>query len=148
MNYYKYEIDGNTYYICTERDVLFDNETVATREEYEAYIAKQNRIAEELKNKRYYYKCGNSYLNLQSPIIADGYEEITKETFNAATMPQKAIVNENLKLINYYKTELKKTDYHAIKYAEGWLTEEEYATIKAQRQEWRDKINEIETQIL
>ena len=36
------------------------------------------------------------------------------------------------------------TDYQAIKYAEGQLTEEEYAPIKAQRQAWRDEINLLE----
>ena len=42
------------------------------------------------------------------------------------------------------KDELAETDYKAIKFAEGWLTEEEYAPIKAQRQALRDKINELE----
>ena len=42
------------------------------------------------------------------------------------------------------KTSLSNTDYQAIKYAEGELTEEEYAPIKAQRKEWRAKINRLE----
>lgn len=42
------------------------------------------------------------------------------------------------------KSQLAETDYKAIKYAEGWITEEEYAEIKAQRQAWRDRINELE----
>lgn len=42
------------------------------------------------------------------------------------------------------KANLSATDYQAIKYAEGWLTDEEYAPIKAQRQAWRDEINELE----
>lgn len=45
------------------------------------------------------------------------------------------------------KSQLDSTDYKAIKYAEGWLTEEEYAPIKAERQALRDRINELETQI-
>lgn len=36
------------------------------------------------------------------------------------------------------------TDYKVFKYAEGLLTDEEYASIKAQRQAWRDEINELE----
>ena len=48
--------------------------------------------------------------------------------------------------------ELKKlladTDYQAIKYAEGWLTEQEYAPIKAQRQAWRDEINQLESKLI
>ena len=46
--------------------------------------------------------------------------------------------------INEYKKLLSDSDYKAIKYAEGILTEEEYAETKQQRQEWREKINELE----
>ena len=42
------------------------------------------------------------------------------------------------------KVKLDATDYQAIKYAEGVLTEEEYTEMKAQRQAWRDRINELE----
>lgn len=45
------------------------------------------------------------------------------------------------------KSNLQKTDYEAIKYAEGLITEADYATIKAQRQAWRNEINTIEAQI-
>ena len=48
--------------------------------------------------------------------------------------------------IEMLKNELAATDYKAIKYAEGWLTEEEYAPIKAARQAIRDEINALETQ--
>ena len=43
------------------------------------------------------------------------------------------------------KEQLRESDYKAIKYAEGWITAEDYAPIKAQRQEWRERINELET---
>ena len=46
------------------------------------------------------------------------------------------------------KKQLSDTDYQAIKYAEGWITEEEYAPIKAERQTWRDRINELELIII
>ena len=46
------------------------------------------------------------------------------------------------------KQQLFLTDYKAIKYAEGWITEEEYAPIKAERQKIRDKINELENNCL
>lgn len=45
------------------------------------------------------------------------------------------------------KAELSSTDYKAIKFAEGWISEEDYAPIKAHRQELRDKINELENGI-
>lgn len=45
------------------------------------------------------------------------------------------------------KNRLKETDYKAIKYAEGWLTDEEYAEIKTERQRIRDEINELEKEL-
>ena len=47
-------------------------------------------------------------------------------------------------VISDLQIKLDETDYQAIKYAEGWLSEEEYAQIKAQRQAWRDEINRLE----
>ena len=49
--------------------------------------------------------------------------------------------------ISALKRKLTATDYLAIKYAEGALTEEEYAPIKAQRQAWRDEINALEKEL-
>lgn len=45
------------------------------------------------------------------------------------------------------KANLADTDYQAIKYAEGFITEADYAPIKAQRQAWRDEINALEAQL-
>lgn len=45
------------------------------------------------------------------------------------------------------KAQLQKTDYKAIKYAEGWLTDEEYAEIRAARQRIRDEINRLEQEV-
>lgn len=45
------------------------------------------------------------------------------------------------------KGKLSATDYKAIKYAEGWISEEEYAPTKAERQAFRDKINELEEKL-
>lgn len=46
--------------------------------------------------------------------------------------------------IQVLKKLLIKTDYQAIKFAEGELSAEEYAPIKQLRKEWRQKINELE----
>lgn len=46
--------------------------------------------------------------------------------------------------ISEYKKLLSGTDYKTLKYIEGYLTEEEYSETKIQRQEWREKINELE----
>ena len=49
-----------------------------------------------------------------------------------------------LREIAELKKNLSDTDYEAIKYAEGAMTEEEYAPYKTQRAEWRARINELE----
>ena len=45
------------------------------------------------------------------------------------------------------KNQLAETDYKAIKFAEGWISAEEYETVKAERQAIRDKINELKIDI-
>lgn len=49
--------------------------------------------------------------------------------------------------IVYLKGCLFSTDYMAIKYAEGRLSEDEYKSMKEQRQDWRDEINRLETEL-
>lgn len=51
------------------------------------------------------------------------------------------------KRIAELKSLLQATDYQAIKYAEGFISEEDYLPIKQTRQEYRNEINELETQI-
>lgn len=46
--------------------------------------------------------------------------------------------------ISELKMLLAESDYKAIKFAEGWLTGDEYAVTKAERQAWRDEINALE----
>ena len=49
--------------------------------------------------------------------------------------------------IKILKSKLNATDYKAMKYFEGLLTDEEYAPIRAQRQAWRDRINALEVEV-
>ena len=44
------------------------------------------------------------------------------------------------------KKELADTDYEAIKYSEGWFSEEEYAPIKAKREALREQIRALESE--
>lgn len=44
------------------------------------------------------------------------------------------------------KRQLSLTDYAVIKIAEGAATKEEYAELIAQRQQWRQEINSLETE--
>ena len=48
--------------------------------------------------------------------------------------------------INALKILLRDTDYKALKHADGALNDEEYAPIRAQRAEWRARINELEAE--
>ena len=50
----------------------------------------------------------------------------------------------NEELILEYKRKLKETDYKAIKYAEGLISETDYAPIKAERENYRKAINSLE----
>ena len=59
-----------------------------------------------------------------------------------ASIPEPVLTPEEE--IAELKKKLGATDYQAIKYAEGALSEDEYANMKVQRQAWRDRINELE----
>lgn len=69
-----------------------------------------------------------------------GWREIVPPTPTAEEIAQQQREAEIWSL----KEQLRESDYKAIKYAEGWITAEDYAPIKAQRQEWRERINELE----
>lgn len=56
-------------------------------------------------------------------------------------------VQANKKRIAELKALLQATDYQAIKYAEGFISEADYLPIKQTRQEYRNQINELEAQI-
>ena len=132
MYYYKQTIDENTFYFTSEEVVSYDGATQVTKEEYDAYIEEQLKIAEALKNKRYYYKKGNSYCNLKSPITEEGYEEITEEEFKALTKPpvftlteeQKAkiekrkLIKEKKALLNKYREDVEQVDLFGMERAD------------------------------
>ena len=49
--------------------------------------------------------------------------------------------------INGYKQLLCQSDYKALKHADGAMSDEEYAPIKAKRAEWRSRINAAEAEL-
>ena len=61
-------------------------------------------------------------------------EELRKMTPNVSTESK----------IESLKQQLTDTDYIAIKYAEGWISDTDYADTKMMRQSWRDEINKLE----
>lgn len=64
-----------------------------------------------------------------------------------ADMVIKAQIEEKQHEIDNYKMMLASSDYEAIKYAEGWFTEEEYEPIKYEREKIREEIRKIEKEI-
>lgn len=58
---------------------------------------------------------------------------------------QNRIIKQRISRLKY---KLYATDYLAIKFAEGVLTEEEYAETKALRESWRAEINRLEQQLM
>ena len=49
--------------------------------------------------------------------------------------------------INALEQLLAQSDYKALKHADGALSDDEYADVKAQRQGFRDRINELQEQL-
>lgn len=67
----------------------------------------------------------------------DGLDDFVVENGEAVYRPSPA------KQVAALKKKLQDTDYITAKIVEGAATREEYAGLIAQRQAWRDKINEL-----
>lgn len=63
------------------------------------------------------------------------------------TIEEIRIIKRNHLRMQELKQKLAETDFQAIKYAEGEMTEEEYEPIKQQRKVWRKEYNELEREI-
>lgn len=96
--------------------------------------------------KRYYYKCGNSLLNLKSPVNRPDYIEITEQEFNELSKPkeptaeQKALKEKNARIAELHR-KLEELDYIGVKIATGRATREEYADKIAQMNAYASEIN-------
>ena len=92
----------------------------------------------EVYNGRYVDVEGRRYISpSRAKLLKLGYKEVV------TTPPP---VDENEQRIWQLKELLQESDYKAIKFAEGWISEEDYAPIKAERQTIRDEINKLEEQ--
>jgi len=83
---------------------------------------------------------------MATKLVYDVKTKSTKEVEfeHTPTNPRIFEIQERLQDI---KGELALTDYKAIKYAEGAYTEEEYKTIKEERQALRDEYNALEKEL-
>lgn len=82
-------------------------------------------------------------------LIADTEKsDVNGFTYPKELCPHKSERDKQIELWNReifeLKEELNATDYKAIKYAEGVLTDEDYQPTGIQRQAWRKRINELE----
>ena len=75
-----------------------------------------------------------------------------KFTIEYRTPSDEEVENDRISEINSkirdLKLKLSNTDYKAIKYAEGFISEDDYKSIKEERQGYRDRINELEQELI
>jgi len=100
------------------------------------------------ESAEYAYKSGWDIEHNYIPISDTQQSDINGWTYKKELCPMKT---EADKLKDQYRleiTQLKKllsdSDYKAIKYAEGQISEDEYSEIKSERQGYRDRINYLE----
>ncbi len=94
------------------------------------------------------YKLGRDIENNCIPISDTQQSDINGWTYRKEVCPMKTeedLLKDQYRLeITQLKKALSDTDYKAIKFAEGQISEEEYASVKAERQGYRDRINYLE----
>ena len=107
---------------------------VAFNKDTEPYIeiTEQERL-QPLPDKYSYYCVDNGKFCIKRRTPTE--EELAKD-----------VISNRNKEISELKAKLAQTDYQAIKFAEGWITADDYAPTKALRNSWRTRINELEVQ--
>ena len=94
------------------------------------------------------YKFGWDIEHNYIPIADTEKSDVNGFTYPKELCPHKSERDKQIELWNReifeLKEELQRTDYKAIKYAEGVLTDEDYQPTGIQRQVWRNRINELE----
>ena len=94
------------------------------------------------------YKSGWDIENNYIPISDTQQSDINGWTYRKELCPMKTdedlLKDQYRSEIQQLKKQLSDTDYKAIKYAEGQISEEDYASVRAERQGYRDRINELE----
>ena len=78
--------------------------------------------------------------------VENGEFVIKRRTLSEAETKADTVASINQQ-IRELQGKLAATDYQAIKYSEGWITEKDYMEIKANRQSWRDAINQLQAQL-
>ena len=94
----------------------------------------ENKPTVSIKNPYSIHLGFDKYINGKIVKDEEGYQ---------ASLVKQSKYDEILKL----KAMLNATDYKLFKYLEGELSEEEYQTVKQQRQKWRIQINTMEEEL-
>ena len=110
-------------------------------------IDKNNNIIDNAN-----FKYADDCLQTEKNIVRgfDGklvFEEETNTQSYLTAKQEYETNNNNYNRIAELKQLLANSDYKAIKYAEGLISEEEYSNIRAMRQAYRLEINELEEKI-
>ena len=94
------------------------------------------------------YKSGWDIEHNYIPIEDTQQSDINGWTYKKDVCPMKTeqdLLKDQYRIeIQQLKKLLSESDYKAIKYAEGQISEEEYSEIKSERQGYRDRINYLE----
>ena len=111
-------------------------------------IYEDGHLGSFTQSAEFAYKSGwdieNNYI-----LISDTQQsDINGWTYRKDLCPMKTeqdLLKDQYRLeIQQLKKQLSDTDYKAIKFAEGQLTEEEYSLTRSQRASWRARINKLQ----
>lgn len=92
--------------------------------------------AYEIDDYDRFYQCSYCYYLQDNKLV---YDDKIKEKAERTEQITEQIAE--------LKEQLLRTDYQALKFAEGWIEAEEYSEILKQRQAWRDQINALEKEL-
>jgi hypothetical protein len=106
----------------------------------------------QLKNfslsAEYAYKSGwdieHNFIAIEDTQVSDIDDNLYRKELCPMKTEEDKLKDEYRSEIQQLKKQLSDTDYKAIKYAEGQISESEYSAIRAERQGYRDRINELE----
>jgi hypothetical protein len=109
-------------------------------------ITKYHNYSPAVKEQGHYeldkeYRNGGKEWKWVIDVPASPEKEAYNETENILVYIEYSDLELAQNKINKLKRKLNETDYKAIKYAEGAISEQEYSPIKMQRQNWRNEIN-------
>ncbi len=114
-----------------------------------------NIVAGE-SNYEHLLELDNDFIYVNELPKYDMYRQVLKvidkelKVVNLEITPEREMVIRGIEIrgeINYHKSLLAETDYKTLKYVDGAISEEQYAIIRAERQNWRNTINRLEIEL-